>query len=70
MGMAQPHKGPRRQVISRMPEAVYALIAAAARESGVSSPSQYIADVMAEHVGRADLARELGLRAEGLPLAM
>lgn len=57
-------------MISRVPEDVYALIAARAQAAGVSSPSQYIADVLSIHVGRPDQARELGQGAEGLPLAM
>ena len=32
--------------------------------------SQYLADVLAEHVGRPDLVRELGRNEEVLPLAM
>lgn len=69
--MAQPHKGPRRQVISRMPDSVYELIAVRAADAGSVSVSQYIADVMAIHVGRPDEVRSLGRRQpEVLPLAM
>ncbi|RDH75458.1 toxin-antitoxin system [Mycolicibacterium moriokaense] len=39
------------------------------RAAGVSSVSQYVADVLAIHVGREDLVVELGRR-EVLPLAM
>jgi len=39
------------------------------KAAGVSSVSQYVADVLATLVGREDLVVELG-RKEGLPLAM
>lgn len=39
------------------------------KATGVSSVSQYVADVLALHVDREDLVVELGLK-EGLPLAM
>ena len=67
--MAQPHKGQRRLVQSRIPEEVYAVLAERARAAGTST-SQYIADSMALSVGRADLVRELGRDREELPLAM
>jgi hypothetical protein len=41
----------------------------AAHAAGMSV-SQYLADVLAEHVGRPDLVRELGRHEEVLPLAM
>lgn len=69
--MAQPHKGSRRLVQSRIPEEVYAELAARARVAGTSA-SQYIADVMALSVGRPDLVRELNRldHREELPLAI
>lgn len=39
------------------------------KATGVSSVSQYVADVLAMHVDRPDLVIELGVK-EGLPLAM
>jgi predicted HicB family RNase H-like nuclease len=67
--MAQPHKGPRRLVQTRIPEEVYAELVRRAREAGTST-SQYIADSMALSVGRDDLVWELGREREALPLAM
>ena len=67
--MAQPHKGPRRLVQTRIPEEVYAELVRRAREAGTST-SQYIADSMALSVGRDDLVWELGREWEALPLAM
>ena len=46
-------------------EAVHERAAAA----GVTA-SQYIADLLAAHVGRPDLVAEVGRGEEGLPLAM
>ena len=67
--MAQPHKGPRRLVQTRIPEEIYAELVRRAREAGTST-SQYIADSMALSVGRDDLVWELGREREALPLAM
>lgn len=67
--MAQPHKGPRRLVQTRIPEQVYAELVRRAREAGTST-SQFIADSMALSVGRDDLVWELGREGEALPLAM
>ena len=67
--MAQPHKGPRRLVQTRIPEQVYAELVKRAREAGTST-SQFIADSMALYVGREDLVWELGREGEALPLAM
>ena len=67
--MAQPNKGSRRLVQSRIPEPVYAEIRARAAAAGTSA-SQYIADTMALVVGQPDQVRELGLNEEVLPLAM
>ncbi|ORB60678.1 toxin-antitoxin system [Mycolicibacterium tusciae] len=66
--MAQPHKGDRAQIMCRPVLPVYEEIRARAAALGMSM-SQYAADVLAQHVGRADLVRELERR-EGLPLAM
>lgn len=67
--MAQPHKGARRLVQSRIPEPVYAEIRRRAAEAGTSA-SQYIADTMALIVGKPDEVRELGRDREVLPLAI
>lgn len=66
--MAQPHKGDRAQIMCRPVLPVYEEIRRRASARGMSM-SQYAADVLAEHVGRPDLVRELAAR-EGLPLAM
>lgn len=65
-GMAQPHKGPREQVKTRVHAEVYAELRQLAAERG-SSISQVAADLIATAVGRTDLVREVG---EALPLAM
>lgn len=67
--MAQPHKGPRRLVQTRIPEEVYAELVRRARKAGTST-SQYIADSMALSVGRRDLVWELGRDRGELPLAI
>lgn len=64
--MAQPHKGPREQVKTRVHAEVYAELRQLAAERG-SSISQVAADLIATAVGRTDLVREVG---EALPLAM
>lgn len=56
--MAQPHKGDRAQIMCRPVLPVYEEIRARAAARGMSM-SQYAADVLAQHVGRADLVREL-----------
>ncbi|MBU8834346.1 MULTISPECIES: toxin-antitoxin system [Mycobacteriaceae] len=67
--MAQPHKGPRRLVQTRIPEEVYAELVRRARQAGTST-SQYIADSMALSVGRPDLVWDLGRDRGELPLAI
>ncbi len=56
--MAQPHKGDRVVTITRLAHPVHDVVRNAAAERGVSI-SQYVADVMAAHVGRDDLVRQL-----------
>ena len=56
--MAQPHKGPRRLVGSRIPEEVYLELRRRADDAGVSV-SQYVADVMAIYAGYPEEVREL-----------
>ncbi|ARV85412.1 toxin-antitoxin system (plasmid) [Mycobacterium intracellulare subsp. chimaera] len=53
---------PERQVSERLKQKV--------AEAGVSSLSQYVADLLAMHVGLPHLVRELGNDKEVLPLAM
>lgn len=65
--MAQPHKGPRTQVKTRVPNEVIALIQQEQSRLGVSSVSQYIADLVCVALGRPDLALELN-RQEVQPL--
>ncbi len=62
--MAQPHKGDRELIASRVPRAVYDAIRLAAAERHLTI-SQYVADVMATHTGHEELVREL--RQEVLP---
>lgn len=64
--MAQPHKGPREQIKTRVHAEVYADLRQLAAERG-SSVSQVAADLIAAAVGRTDLVRDIP---EALPLAM
>lgn len=57
--MAQLPKGSRAQVGPRLPIEVYEVVRQRAEENDMSM-SQYVADVMALHVGRPDLVLELG----------
>lgn len=68
VGMAQPHKGDRVLIASRPLRDVYDGVQQRAAARGVSI-SQYTADVLANHIGREDLVRDLDKR-EGLPLAI
>jgi hypothetical protein len=63
------YTGRRVLVQARPHREVWAAVHALQISTGVSSVSQYVADVLALHVGRKDLVVELG-RKEGLPLAM
>jgi hypothetical protein len=64
-------KGDRKAYTVRPPLDVVPLLDAKFQESGVSSMAQYMADLLALHVGRPDLVRELGKEGrEVLPLAM
>lgn len=68
--MAQPHKGARALIAARPAQPVYEEIRRRAADLGISI-SQYASDVLAAHIGRPDLVRELDKeRSEGLPLAM
>ncbi|AOS95142.1 MULTISPECIES: hypothetical protein [Mycobacterium avium complex (MAC)] len=66
--MAQPHKGDRVLIGVRPTLPVYDEVRRRAAALGMSM-SQYAADVLAQHVGRPDLVRELNDR-EVLPLAI
>lgn len=68
--MPAPHKGDRLAHTIRPPRAVSDALRDEAASHGLSL-SQYVADLLAIHVGRPDLARDLGRPEEGrLPLAM
>jgi predicted DNA binding CopG/RHH family protein len=67
--MAQHHKGPRKQVATRIPDDVFAEIRGRSTERGLSM-SQFIADILSAAVGRPDLVRELNSDQESLPMAI
>jgi len=58
LAMAQPHKGDRALVNARLPLPVFEAVKRTAAEHGIPM-SQYVADVMSVHFGRADLVRQL-----------
>ena len=62
------HKGDRVLIQSRPLRPVWEAVHARADDAGLTV-SQYLADLLAIHVGRPDLVRETE-REEGLPLAM
>ncbi|CQD23324.1 hypothetical protein BN000_05815 [Mycobacterium europaeum] len=66
--MGRPHKGERALLQTRPWLEVTALVQDRQKSAGVSSLSQYIADVLAIHVGRPHLAVEVGNHPQ-LPLA-
>lgn len=66
--MAQPHKGDRLLLqTTQSPPPVCEAVQALAAAAGLPV-SQYLADVLALHVGRPDLVRDLGKR-EGLEIS-
>ncbi|CAJ1589649.1 toxin-antitoxin system [Mycobacterium sp. SMC-18] len=67
--MPAPHKGDRLAHTIRPPREVSDALRAEAVAHGLSL-SQYVADLLAIHIGRPDLARDLGRSDEGLPLAI
>ena len=67
--MGQPHKGERVLLQSRPVLPVWEAVHERAAEAGLSV-SQYVADVLARHVGLPEYVRELDTKPEGLPLAM
>lgn len=69
--MPAHYKGARKAYTVRPPIEVVPLLEDKFLQSGVSSMAQYLADLVAIHAGRPDLARELGKTdREVLPLAM
>ena len=68
-GMGQPHKGDRVLIQGRPLRPVWEDGLARAAAAGLPV-SQYLADLLAIHVGRPDLVAKLGRDEEGLPLAM
>lgn len=69
-GMAKSritHKGDRAQIMARPDRIVYEIVRRQAGERGIPM-GQYVADVLAAHVGHPELIRELDK--EVLPLAM
>lgn len=66
--MGRPHKGERALLQTRPWLEVTELVRHRQKSAGVSSLSQYIADVLAIHVGRPHLAVEVGSHPQ-LPLA-
>lgn len=67
--MAQPHKGDREQIKVRADRIVYDIVKREAAARGIPM-GQYVADVLAVHVGHPELVRELNKDKEALPLAM
>lgn len=63
-------KGDRAAHTFRPDIEVSELLKAKVAAARVSSLSQYVADLLAIHVGRPDLARELNSHEEVLPLAI
>lgn len=64
------HKGDRAQIMARPDRTVYEIVKHEAAQRGIPM-GQYVADVLAEHVGHPELVRELHKdKSEVLPLAM
>jgi hypothetical protein len=57
--MPAPHKGERERVVSRVPKRVFDELERRRVEAGVSSLSQYVADLLSATTGHADLVMEL-----------
>lgn len=58
--MAMPSKGERRYIPVRVPVELLAAVDQARANEGVSSRSQYVADVLAAHLGAHELVEERG----------
>lgn len=63
------HKGDRAQIMARPDRIVYDIVKQEAAARGIPM-GQYVADVLAAHVGHPELVRELNKKMEVLPLAM
>ncbi|AKE01325.1 MULTISPECIES: hypothetical protein [Rhodococcus erythropolis group] len=57
--MPTPSKGDRTRVVSRVPDPVYAELEKRRKAAGVSSVSQYVADLLAATTGHQNLVVEL-----------
>jgi hypothetical protein len=68
--MPQHNKGDRAGQTIRPEREVMERVKQRVAEAGMSSVSQYVADLLAMHVGLPHLVRELGREKEVLPLAM
>jgi hypothetical protein len=68
--MPQHNKGERPTHSVRPDREVSERLKQKVAEAGVSSLSQYVADLLALHVGLPHLVRELDKKTEVLPLAM
>ncbi|WP_241777330.1 toxin-antitoxin system [Mycobacterium intracellulare] len=68
--MPQYNKGDRAGQTIRPEREVMERVKQRAAAAGVSSVSQYVADLLAVHVGLPHLVRELNRDEEVLPLAM
>lgn len=58
--------GDRRAITTRVPSELLDTLNDARVAAHVTTMSQYVADVLAQHVGRPELIRELGRKEEGL----
>lgn len=65
--MPNPSKGARTRLVSRVPDPVYNEIERRRREAGVSSVSQYVADLLAATTGHMELVAEWTPNQEVLP---
>lgn len=68
--MPRQTKGDRKVVMVRPPRIVAERLEQERRAAGATSLSQYLADLLAVHVGLPGLAVELNHAEEVLPLAM
>lgn len=68
--MPRQSKGDRKEIMVRPPRIVAERLDQERRDAGATSLSQYLADLLAIHVGLPELAVELNRAEEVLPLAM
>ena len=64
--MAMPSKGERRYIPVRVPVQLLDAVDRARAAEGVGSRSQYVADVLAEHLGEHELIEERGRQPQTL----